>query len=302
MIGTMSEFLNLLDLRGQTWCLTDLRSSGGFSVPPNDSVVFYGVLDGTVQVAGITGGRLDLRPGDVAMILSGEPHAVRTAAGNPAPRLEFLCEEQNVDVPPTFTLGRGGEAARLLCARLKVSWPAGLRRVSMPPVVLVGTHRGNYAHLSSVRIETLRIYAAGSGAAALLTRMAALQLTTTLRQHPQCALMFKASAWDDPVAHALHLIGTEPAADWSVSSLARRVGLKRSSFAARFAAQVGRTPMEVLAERRMHHAAELLQRGELKIVEISARAGYRSEAAFIRRFTRHFGVSPGAMRRQARQP
>jgi AraC-like DNA-binding protein len=49
----------------------------------------------------------------------------------------------------------------------------------------------------------------------------------------------------------------------------------------------------------MHYAAELLQGGELKIVEISARAGYRSEAAFSRRFTRYFGISPGSMRRNA---
>ena len=58
--------------------------------------------------------------------------------------------------------------------------------------------------------------------------------------------------------------------------------------------------MEVITERRMQYAAELLQQGELKIIEISARAGYRSEAAFSRRFTRYFGVSPGSMRRRAR--
>ena len=74
----------------------------------------------------------------------------------------------------------------------------------------------------------------------------------------------------------------------------------RSSFAARFAEQVGRTPMEVITERRMQYAAELLQEGELKIIEISARAGYDSEAAFSRRFTRYFGVSPGTMRRNAK--
>jgi hypothetical protein len=49
----------------------------------------------------------------------------------------------------------------------------------------------------------------------------------------------------------------------------------------------------------MQYAAELLQQGELKIIEISARAGYRSEAAFSRRFARYFGVSPGSMRRNA---
>lgn len=73
----------------------------------------------------------------------------------------------------------------------------------------------------------------------------------------------------------------------------------RSSFAVRFTAQVGRTPMDVVTDSRMRCSAELLQQGELKIIEISARAGYRSEAAFSRRFRRHFGVSPRGMRRNA---
>jgi AraC-like DNA-binding protein len=145
----------------------------------------------------------------------------------------------------------------------------------------------------------LQMTSAGPGAAALLTRLAALMLTSALRNHPQCLLLFKSSEWNDPIAHALHLIGADPSADWSVALLAQKVGMGRSSFAARFTTQIGRTPMEVITERRMQYAAELLNQGELKIIEISARAGYRSEAAFSRRFTHYFGVSPGSMRRNA---
>jgi AraC-like DNA-binding protein len=300
MNGTLSEFLNLLDLRGQTWCFVDIRSSGGFSMPPNDAVLFYAVVQGSVQIAGISGGNIDLKPGNVAMILSGEPHALRTAGDSPTGRMDFLCDEQTVDIPSTIMIGRNGPiTARVLSAKLRVSWPAGLRRISMPPVVMLGTCRTNFSSLCAVRTETLQMSAAGAGSAAMLTRLAALMFTASLRVHPQCLLLFKSSEWNDPIAHALHLIGSDPSADWSVARLARKVGMGRSSFAARFTAHVGRTPMDVITERRMQSAAELLQQGELKIVEISARAGYRSEAAFSRRFTRYFGVSPGSMRRNA---
>jgi AraC-like DNA-binding protein len=300
MNGTLSEFLNLLDLRGQTWCFVDVRSSGGFSMPANESVLFYAVVQGSARISGVTGGTVELRPGNVAIILSGEAHAVRTSLDSTARKLDFLCDEPSVDEPPTITIGNGGAiTARILCARLKVSWPAGLRRISMPPVVTLGTDRTNYSSLSGVRAETLRISAAGSGSSALLTRLAALMLTASLRAHPQCLLLFRSSTWSDPIAHALHLIAADPAAEWSVARLARKVGMGRSSFAAKFTEQVGRTPMEVITERRMQFAAELLQQGELKIIEISARAGYYSEAAFSRRFTRFFGESPGSMRRTA---
>jgi AraC-like DNA-binding protein len=301
MNGTLSEFLNLLDLRGQTWCFVDIRSSCGFSIPRNDDVLFHAAIHGSVQIDGLAGGSIELRPGNVAMILSGEAHRVCTRADSPVQELDFLCEEQNVDVPPVIASGgQGPVSARVLSARLKVSWPRGLRRVSMPPVVTIGTDRSNFSGFSAIRSETLQLSAVGSGAAAQLTRIAALMLTVSLRSHPQCQLLFRSSAWSDPIAHALHLIASDPSADWSVAQLAQKVGMGRSSFAAHFAEQVGRTPMDVITERRMQYAAELLQQSELKLIDISARAGYRSEAAFSRRFTHYFGLSPSSMRRNAR--
>ena len=58
--------------------------------------------------------------------------------------------------------------------------------------------------------------------------------------------------------------------------------------------------MEVVAEHRMEYAAMLLRQGRMKIAEISELAGYGSEAAFSRRFSRHFGISPSQLREEAR--
>lgn len=301
MNGTLSEFLNLLNLRGQTWCFVDFKGGAGFSIPPNDAVLFYAVLQGQVTLAGSSGGATDLQPGNVAMVLSGEPHSLRSGPTGQIGRLDFLCDEHIVDVPPTITLGRSKTStAHVLCAKLRVSWPAGLRRVSMPPMVMLGGEHAPFSSLSPLRTQTLQLTSTGAGAAALLTRLAALMLTLALRNHPQCLLLFNSSAWNDPIAYALHLISSDLAADWSVERLAHKVGMGRSSFAARFSAQVGRTLTEVIAERRMQYAVELLQQGDLKISELSERVGYRSEAAFSRRFRRHFGVSPGSMRRNIR--
>lgn len=294
---SLSEFLNMLDLRGQTWCVVEIRSSGGFSVPPDDGVLFYSVLSGSARVAGVTGGTMELQPGQVRMILSGEAHAIRTAADSPTQTLNFLREEQNVDVPPTFVIGTGPLAARILCARLRVNWPSGLRRTAMPPAVSIGNENSTNA----MRVKTLQFFAAGAGAAALLTRIAALLLAIALRNHPQCPLLFRMSASNDPIAHALQMIDADLSSEWSVAKLARKVGMSRSNFAARFTAEVGRTPMEMVMERRMQFAAGLLRRGSLKIIEISARVGYHSEAAFSRRFSRFFGMSPGQMRSVARK-
>jgi AraC-like DNA-binding protein len=292
--GTLSEFLNFLELRGQTWCFVEISETGGFSVPPSDEVIFYAMIKGTARIAGVGKEVIELQPGHVAMILSGEAHALRNQPDSQAHILEFLREDQNVDIPPTISVTGGPVKTRILCGRLKVNLPGGLRRMALPPFVRLGDVGTTSATL---RCETLQIQAAGSGAAALLTRTASLMLAIALRTHPQCPLLFRLSATSDPIARALQLIGADPAAEWSVATLAKRVGMGRSNFAACFTSKVGRTPMEVLTDRRMQYAASLLQQGELKIADVSARVGYRSEAAFSRRFTRFFGMAPGQMRR-----
>ena len=49
-------------------------------------------------------------------------------------------------------------------------------------------------------------------------------------------------------------------------------------------------------EHRMEQAARLLGKGSLKVAEVAELCGYGSEAAFSRRFTRHFGKSPSLLR------
>lgn len=292
---SLSEFLNLLELRGQTWCVVELRGSAGFNLPGDDGVTFYGLVKGHIRIAGVGGATLELRQGQVQMILSGEAHAVRTAPDSPTQVLDYLRHEQTADEPPTFTIGRGELTARLLCGRLKVNWPGGLRRAAMPAAVLIGgdVHGGG---INASRIETLQAFSRGPGATALLTRLASMLLALALRSHPQCPLLFRMSAANDPIAHALQMVDADLAADWSVEKMARKVGMSRSSFAARFTAETGQTPMELLTERRMRAAVDMLQQSNLKIAEISARVGYHSEAAFSRRFARFFGVPPGQMR------
>ncbi|WP_310534385.1 AraC family transcriptional regulator [Novosphingobium sp.] len=292
---SLSDFLNLLDLRGQTWCIVELRGSAGFNLPGDDGVAFYGVIKGSVRIAGVAGGTIEVGQGQVQIVLSGEAHAIRSEADSPTVVLDFLRHEQAVDTPPTFTIGTGPLAAKVLCARLKVTWPAGLRRTAMPASVRIEEQvLGN--ELNVVRTETLQRFSVGAGSTALLTRLAALWLAITLRNHPQCPLLFRMSASADPIAHALQLIDADIASEWSVERMARKVGMSRSSFAARFTSEVGQTPMELLTEKRMHAAGELLQNSRIKIAEISGRVGYQSEAAFSRRFARFFGMSPGQMR------
>jgi AraC-like DNA-binding protein len=241
---------------------------------------------------------VELGVGDAVMVLSGEAHALRTSPGAPASTHEFLRDEPIVDIPPAVAIGSGTVATRLLSGKLRASWPGEVNRATLPALLPLG-HGQGHPLAALLKPEALPLAGIGPGSAALLTRLAGMMLVAALRADPRCRQLF-APPGRDPIADALRLIAANPAASWTVERLARSVGMGRSNFAAHFTQQVGRAPMELVAEQRMEHAAGLLRHGKLKIAEISEMAGYGSEAAFSRRFTRHFGVSPSQMRERAR--
>ncbi|MGE3690325.1 MAG: helix-turn-helix domain-containing protein [Novosphingobium sp.] len=295
----LSELLAAIDLSGQTWCYCDLGLGGGFSVPSGDAMVFHVALHGTARITSPAGGTLELKQGEALAVLTGEAHAVRMSPESQAPTLEFLRDEQLVDVPPTFAMVQGGPvAARLLCGRVRATLPSGVSRSQLPSFLRLGEIAGSGWGVL-LKPEALALAGMGPGSAALLTRLAALMLVAQLRTDPKCRQIFSPQP-HDPIGQALRLISGNPSANWTVERLARSVGMGRSNFAAHFTAQVGRAPMEVVAESRMEQACQLLKKGNLKIAEISELSGYGSEAAFSRRFTRHFGMSPSQMRELTR--
>lgn len=288
---SLSEFLNLIELRGQTWCVAELGERTGFRIPANDAIFVYVGLEGQARIAGLGDGVLALEPGAVVLVLSGEAHAFRTSPDVVPEVLEFLHSGAYADSPLSFAFGEGATQARVLAGRLKVRWPGGQYPRELPALLRLAP--------GEALVEPARLLTAarGAGGAALLSDLARLLFIQAFREHPGCQQAFGESGLHDPVSRARQFIERHPHRPWTVASLASKVGMGRSSFAARFAAEIGQTPMELLAQERLRSAAELLESTDLKVAEIAERVGYRSEAAFSHRFRRHFGQPPGALRR-----
>lgn len=295
MTWSLSEFLNLFEFRSQSWCFVDMGSGSGLRAPHGDVAFFHAVLEGSLRLTGVGGGTVELQRGDIAMVLSGEAHALRLSSGDRPIGIPLLENGEAVDSPPTFFLGDAPVAARLLSARLKVRWPGGRAPRRIPPLLRSSMNEGLIA------FDRLIPACRSAGGASLLTRMATMVFVNAFRADPSCQDLFNAAASDDPVARALRFIEMHPFHRWTVDILARKVGMSRSSFAARFASQTGMTPMEALTAQRMRHAAELLEKTGLKVCEIAERVGYASEAGFHHRFTAHFGLPPGQWRRQQQE-
>jgi AraC-like DNA-binding protein len=101
---------------------------------------------------------------------------------------------------------------------------------------------------------------------------------------------------DPPVAAALQAIHRDPAAPWTVASLAAHGALSRAPFARRFVALVGRPPLTYLTWWRMTIAAARLRESDDPLRTVATAVGYTSEFAFATAFKREFGVAPGRFR------
>ncbi|BBY26859.1 AraC family transcriptional regulator [Mycolicibacterium sediminis] len=109
------------------------------------------------------------------------------------------------------------------------------------------------------------------------------------------------SAQRDPVAgDALRLLHAEPAAPWTVASLADRIGVSRSTLAKRFTDLVGEPPLTYLTRWRMTLAADrLVDQQSTSIADVARAVGYSDPFGFSAAFKRIRGVNPSEYRRTA---
>ena len=88
----------------------------------------------------------------------------------------------------------------------------------------------------------------------------------------------------------------------SVETLAEQAGTSQRTFARRFYAQTGTTPLQWLITARVRRAQELLETTRLSLDEVAAASGFDGAVALRDRFRRVVGVSPQAYRRSFGMP
>jgi AraC family transcriptional regulator of arabinose operon len=127
-----------------------------------------------------------------------------------------------------------------------------------------------------------------------LNRIEALLLT--------CAAEPAASAavTDHAVQQAMELVLADLSRRWSVTALARAVGLSPSRFAHRFTAVAGLSPQRWADGERLRRASHLLTGTALPVGVVAARVGFMDPLHFSRRFRAVHGCPPRAWRRTGR--
>lgn len=306
----LSEVLATLRVASMLSTRFEGRGGWAFHFPPHGHVKFGGVLAGEfkLQLDG-SDEALTLRAGDFYMLTTGAPF-----------RCASDLSRAPLDGPSSYRAVRSADGLVRWDGE-PGDWPAvslaggrfsfeeeGVGELllrHLPPLLHLPAQQGGATALALLlgllRDETDD--APKPGADVARRSLAALVLVNALRAH--LATTAEPSGWlgalaDPQIGRALALMHGAPAERWTLDALARRVGMSRSAFAARFRRRVGQAPLDYLKDWRMHLARGALRHSDAPLARIAERIGYGSDTAFSIAFKNSTGLSPRQFRAMAR--
>lgn len=244
--------------------------------------------------------------GDLIVILADLAHSVVDTPGRSRVNsADVVANFTDSSAPPVANIGDGPPTMRLVCGMLQFV-ERGLSPLvaALPPYLVISRDAGPSSEwLQACINHILKEAEAGRpGSDVSLARLTEVLFVETIRSYlerlPASERGWLAALKDPMVGAAVQLMHQAPAQAWTVASLARKVGVSRSAFSARFTELLDISPISYLYRWRIRLATNLLDETELSPAEIAQRVGYESESAFNRAFKRELGTPPAAWRKR----
>jgi len=203
--------------------------------------------------------------------------------------------------------GEGGAPTTMICALVRFDHPAAQRLIGLlPKLIRVDTWQSPEMEWiqSTLRFIAAEAQQLNAGGETVITRLADILVIQAVRawiaHAPAAQTGWLGALRDRQIGRAIAMIHRDPACNWTVATLAGRVGMSRSAFSARFTQLVGESAMRYAVRWKMQAALAQLQETDASLTELATRLGYDSDAAFSRAFKRVFGTAPSAFRQHPR--
>jgi AraC-like DNA-binding protein/mannose-6-phosphate isomerase-like protein (cupin superfamily) len=303
--ATTEDVLVDISLTGVFHSTSRLTEPWGVVLPALPQVVVFHLMTsgrGEVEVDGLC---TAIEPGQLLVVPHGTGHTIRSGPDATLVPLASVEREVVGERYDRMVLGGGGAPAGLVCGAVRFTDLAvGRLMRSLPASLLVDT-TGEPWVAGVLDLIARESENPGTGSDVVTARLAEVLLVHAVRQWWDGAgdrTGWARTVRDPVVGPALQAFHADPGADWTLDRLARRAGVSRSGFAARFTALAGEPAMSYVTGWRMDLAARLLRDPAATLEQVAHRVGYGSAPAFHRAFRRHHGLAPGAWRSHPPDP
>ena len=326
-MDALGDVLDGVRARSASFCRVALCPPWALRIADQTSLALVSTVRGEAWIVPDDEAPVPMRPDAVALIKGPNPYTVADDPHTPARIVvgagNTLHSLDGQALPDDALNSNGSESHRatvVASGTYQVAGDIGRRLLDvLPPVLVVPANNPapelNPEHASAQPTPTptsssvpgpgLRLLADEVGASApaqqvMLDRLLDVALIETLRAwfaSPAANAPGWYVAHADPVAGpALQLLHSDPARNWTLDRLARKIGASRATLARRFSAVVGEPPMAYLANWRVTLAADLLRSTDLTIEAIAHQVGYANGFALSVAFQRLRGIRPSAHR------
>ena len=299
-----ADLLRGIHLRNSFYFRPELRAPWGFSVADHGTA-FHIVACGRCWLqAKVEATPLALSAGDFVVVTRGDAHVMRDPPTTPTVDFFELAEQHPPDKNGVFRAGGEGPMTKLVCGGMQFQNAAANPLLAVLPPLLHVKRTGEGArHWLRLTVEHIlaELDSGGAGAREIVVRLAEILFIEAVRTYFEenadtAEFGWLAAVRDQQIGQALALLHSHPHHPWTVASLARRLSVSRSAFAARFTELVGEPPFRYLTRLRINAAASRLRTSDDKLSAIATSAGYDSVAALAKAFKRHMGMTPGEYR------
>lgn len=308
-MDVLSDVLESTHVRSVVTGRMELSAPWGLESDGNSNAMgFFVVTRGTFWIEMEGFAPMQVAGGDFLLVRKTAPHRMRDDPRTPTlPVSEVIAKYPNIarcQPGGVFQFGGGGAVTTLVGGRFEVEDASNSPLLAaLPPVIHIKGDGGSTVQWlqSTLQFISAEMASGMPGAETVVNRLADILLVQAVRAH--LAENTERCGWlkalvDPQISQALAAIHAQPDAPWTVESLAARVAMSRSAFAARFTDLVREPPLTYLTRWRMARATRLLRAGSATVAEVAAHVGYEAEAAFSKAFKRWTGQAPGAYRRE----
>lgn len=301
-MDVLSQILDSVAMSGSLYFPTDFQASFGLTVPANTNVCrFHVAVDGGCYLS-TAGETVRLSRGDLALVPHGREHNLQDQLETPLVNLDHALAEVDYAGRGPFRWGGGGEVCRLVCGHFDFDQDfTHPLLTALPPIVHVqATPTYDFRWIDQVmRFIGEETHAERPGSDVIARRLSEVLFVQVIRHYAESSVEpvpVLAGITDPQISRSLQAMHSRFDHPWTLEELASEARMSRTAFSQQFAKLIGSTPMQYLTQQRMREACRHLRMG-LEIGEVSDRVGYRSEAAFSRKFKEFSGSGPGAYRR-----
>jgi AraC-like DNA-binding protein len=289
------------------WRTEGKRGVASLADDPSVAMPFHIMVEGSCWLR-VEGRETVLEAGDVVAFPFATVHQLGVGSyGRPLTPVDDLPPKPWREVP-ILRYGEGTAGVRLLCGYLHCD---GMRfsplRDALPTLMHVRTARSDDAAWLRATIAQMEaeVMSARPGAPSMLERLTEIVFIELLR-HEVMAAGPAAGGWlaalaDPALGRCLALIHDDPKREWSVQDLAAASALSRSALTERFETMLDTSPIRYLRDWRLCLASVQLTTTSRTVADIAYDAGYGTEAAFSRAFSRTYGLPPATWRQSARR-